>query len=141
MTAEDRYYVKKYLSRTDRKALVGRYQCTCRHDWGKGMQPAVHYLRVTPDGKIDHTTLCGNARHLQGIRDQYFSEHINGSAVMSERKKNLKLWQKLKAAYNAKVRAYAKLHGITFEKAQLELNRYAMMDQEDQEFLREEGLR
>lgn len=141
MSAEDRYHVKRYLSRTDRKALSAKYQCTCRHDWGKGMQPAVHYLRVLPNGKLDHTTLCEHPSHLKGVREQYHREHINGSGLMTERKKNLKLWQKLKAAYDAKVRAYAKLHGITFEQAQLELNRYAMMDQEDQEFLQQEGLR
>ena len=60
---------------------------------------------------------------------------------MTERKKNVKLWQRLKAAHNAKIRAFAKKHGISMKQARLELDRYEMMDQEDQEFLRQEGLR
>ena len=141
MTAEDRYYVKKHLSRTNKRSLRGTYWCTCRHDWGKGRQPAVHYLWIRGDGELEHTTLCDYQYHLKEIRKQFLDEHVNRGGLMTERKKNVKLWQRLKAAHNAKVRAFAKKHGISMKQAQLELNRYEMMDQEDQEFLQQEGLR
>ena len=60
---------------------------------------------------------------------------------MAERKKNAKLWQKLQAARKRKVRAFAKKHGISFVQAEMELERYALLDLEDQQFLQQEGLR
>ncbi len=139
MTAEDRYYVKKYLLRTDKNSLHGKYQCKCRHDWGKGMQPSVHYLHVRGDGKLEHITLCEVPWHREEIVKQYRGDTIGRSGLMTERKKNVKLWQRLKAAHAKKTNAYARKHGLSAAQAALEMEYFDMLDKELREIIRQES--
>jgi hypothetical protein len=47
----------------------------------------------------------------------------------------------MKAARSKRVLAYAKKHGITYEQALRELEYYEMLESEDLDFLKQEGLR
>lgn len=60
---------------------------------------------------------------------------------MAERKKNAAYWKQMKAARSKRVLAYAKKHGITYEQALVELEYYEMLESEDLDFLKQEGLR
>ena len=76
-------------------------------------------------------------RHVDNERRVYLGE----SAIMAERKKNAAYWKQMKAARSKRVLAYAKKHGITYEQALRELEYYEMLESEDLDFLKQEGLR
>ncbi len=139
MTAEDRYHVKRGLSRADRHALSAKYQCNCRVDWGKGREKCIHYLRIHPNGSLIHHTVCDSDYHKLKIRNQYVRDNIEACDLMKERKKNVKLWQRLKAARQKKVSDYAKKHGISHMKATWELEWFDMLDQEEYDAMRIES--
>ena len=58
---------------------------------------------------------------------------------MVERKKNVKLWQRLKAAHRKKTSDYARKHGLSIAQASLEMEYFDMMDKELEEILRIES--
>jgi hypothetical protein len=96
------------------------------------------HLRGT-DGKLVHHTLCENGFHLQGVRKQYFNEYISGSGLMAERKKNVKLWQRLKAAHAKKTSDYARKHGLSIDQASIEMEYFDMLDRELMAIIRQES--
>ena len=58
---------------------------------------------------------------------------------MAERKKNVKLWQRLKAAHAKKTSDYAKKHGLSHSQAALEMEYFDMLDKELEEIIRLES--
>ena len=58
---------------------------------------------------------------------------------MSERKKNVKLWQRLKAAHRKKTTDYARKHGLSAAQAALEMEYFDMLDKELAEIIRIES--
>ena len=58
---------------------------------------------------------------------------------MSERKKNVKLWQRLKAAHRKKTSDYARKHGLSIAQASLEMEYFDMLDKELTEIIRAES--
>lgn len=59
---------------------------------------------------------------------------------MAERKKNVKLWQRLKAAHNKKVSDYARKHGLSIAQASIEMEYFDMLDKEITELIRLESV-
>jgi hypothetical protein len=92
------------------------------------------------NGKLVHHTLCENDIHLQGVRKQYFNEYIGGSGLMAERKKNVKLWQRLKALHREKTHSYARKHGLSYDQASLEMEYFDMLDKEIAALIRAESV-
>lgn len=60
---------------------------------------------------------------------------------MAERKKHAAYWKQMRARHTAPIRAYAEKYGVSYEQAKIELEYKAVLDQLDQEFLIQEGLR
>ena len=58
---------------------------------------------------------------------------------MAERRKNVKLWQRLKAAHAKKTSDYAKKHGLSHSQAALEMEYFDMLDKELLEIIRQES--
>ena len=58
---------------------------------------------------------------------------------MAERKKNVKLWQRLKAAHRKKTSDYARKHGLSVDQAALEMEYFDMLDKELIEIMRQES--
>lgn len=58
---------------------------------------------------------------------------------MSERKKNVKLWQRLRAAHRKKTSDYARKHGLSHSQAALEMEYFDMLDKEVLAMLRQES--
>ena len=58
---------------------------------------------------------------------------------MAERKKNVKLWQRLKAAHAKKTSDYAKKHGLSHAQAALEMEYFDMLDKELMAIIRQES--
>lgn len=59
---------------------------------------------------------------------------------MAERKKNVKLWQRLKAAHSKKVSDYARKHGLSIAQASIEMEYFDMLDKELTEIMRLESV-
>ena len=58
---------------------------------------------------------------------------------MAERKKNVKLWRRLKAAHRKKTTDYARKHGLSAAQAALEMEYFDMLDKELEEIIRIES--
>lgn len=58
---------------------------------------------------------------------------------MAERKKNVKLWQRLKAAHAKKTSDYARKHGLTNAQAAIEMEYFDMLDRELMAIIRQES--
>ncbi len=60
---------------------------------------------------------------------------------MAEREKNAAFWKQMRAIHTRRVAEYAKKYDLSLKQASLELQWKDMLDQDDRQFLIEEGLR
>lgn len=122
---ESRYYVNKFL---DQKGLnkpgYKPVKCLCK---GKDV-PYTH-------GRFVECRKWKCQKHVDDTRKSAWK----GGVIVHERQKNNSFWKGLYASQRADVYEYARKHGLSHEKASLELELWRVMDAELSEFLRIES--
>ena len=124
-TLEGRYYVNRYL---DKKGLnkpgYKPVKCLCK---GKDV-PYTH-------GRFVECRKWACQKHVDDTRKSAWK----GGVIVHERQKNAAFWRQMRAAKRGEVYEYARKHGLTHEKAALELEMWRSMDAELAENLRIES--
>ena len=122
---ETRHYVNKYYDQKGkRKPWYDPVKCLCK---GKDV-PYTHGRFVE----------CGRwtcQKHVDDTRKNAFE----GGVIVHERRKNTSFWRRMRAANSKPIYAYAKKHGLSYEKAALELEYFRTRENEIESALRIES--
>ena len=113
---ETRYYVNKYYKQQGKvRPWYKPLRCLCKH------KDALYvHGKYVPCGRIKCQKFVDNLR-----RDKFRSLEI-----VTTRKKNAAYWKQMRAGKRSRIERYAHKHGISYNKADLELQLIDVMEAE-----------